>query len=46
MYLILTIVTGIFGIYWSYTLIKDPKTHFREQSRIETELLSRLEALL
>lgn len=45
-YLILTIVTGIFGIYWIYTLIKDPNTHFREQSRIETELLSRLEALV
>ena len=45
-YLILTIVTlGIFGIYWIYTLIKDPNTHFREQARIEEELLSRLEAL-
>ncbi len=46
LYFILTIITlGIFEIYWIYTLIKDPNTHFREQAKLETELLSRLEAL-
>lgn len=46
LYLILTIITlGIFGIYWIYTLIKDPNTHFHEQAKLEAELLSRLEAL-
>lgn len=44
LYLILSVVTlGIFGIYWTYALIRDPNVHFREQARMEDELLSRLE---
>ncbi|MEM2693903.1 MAG: DUF4234 domain-containing protein [Nitrososphaerota archaeon] len=44
LYLILSIVTlGIFGIYWTYTLIRDPNVHFREQAKIEDELLGKLE---
>ena len=46
LYFILSIITvGIFGIYWIYTLIEDPNTHFREQRKMEAELLSRLEPL-
>ncbi len=46
LYFILSILTlGVFGIYWIYRLIEDPNTHFREQRKMEAELLSRLEAL-
>lgn len=46
LYLILSIVTlGVFGIYWTYALIRDPNVHFREQAKIEDELLGRLERM-
>ncbi|MEM2493100.1 MAG: DUF4234 domain-containing protein [Nitrososphaerota archaeon] len=46
LYLALSLVTlGIFGIYWTYALIRDPNVHFREQARLEDELLRRLEQL-
>jgi len=42
LYLILSIVTlGLFGLYWTYTLIKDPNFHFREQATIEEEIVRR-----
>ena len=44
LYLLLSIITlGLFEIYWVYALIRDPNVHFREQGRIEDELLSRME---
>ncbi|MEM0450049.1 MAG: DUF4234 domain-containing protein [Nitrososphaerota archaeon] len=44
LYLILSMVTlGIFGIYRTYALIRDPNIHFREQAKFEDELLGRLE---
>ncbi len=39
-YIILTIITvGIFGIYWIYTLTKDPNNHFIEHRKWEEKLL-------
>jgi flagellar basal body-associated protein FliL len=47
LYFILTIVTaGIFGIYWMYTLLKDPNQHFRYHIQIEDPLLSSLETAI
>ena len=44
LYIILTIVTlGIFGLYWVYTLTKDPNEHFRSHRSIEKSLVSALE---
>jgi hypothetical protein len=43
-YLILTIITvGIFGVYWLYTLLKDPNNHFKYHIQIEEPLLGALE---
>jgi len=45
LYVILTILTlGIFGIYWWYTLIKDPNVHFKNHIAFENKLLSALSA--
>ncbi|MEM4516626.1 MAG: DUF4234 domain-containing protein [Desulfurococcaceae archaeon] len=46
LYLILTIVTGIFLIYWVYTLTKDPNKHFESHSVLERELVTALKQLL
>jgi len=47
LYLILSIITlGIFGIYWLYTLIKDPNEHFKYHTLVEDELLKQLEAAI
>ena len=41
LYLVLDIVTlGVFGVYWMYTLIKDPNKHFTNQVQIESSILS------
>jgi hypothetical protein len=46
LYLILTIITaGFFGIYWLYTLLKDPNQHFTYHTQIEDPLLSTLETV-
>lgn len=46
LYLILTIITvGFFGIYWLYTLLKDPNQHFVYHTQIEDSLLSTLETV-
>jgi hypothetical protein len=46
LYLILTIITaGFFGIYWLYTLLKDPNQHFVYHMQIEDPLLSTLETV-
>jgi hypothetical protein len=46
LYFVLSLVTvGIFAIYWLYTLIRDPNIHFREQARIEDDLIRRIEVL-
>jgi len=50
LFIILTIVTlGFFGLYWIYTLVKDPNKHFESHSILEkkiidgfTELISKL----
>ena len=45
-YLVLTLLTlGVFGLYWVYTLAKDPNEHFMEHRRVEPELLRALENL-
>ena len=47
LYLILTIITlGLFGIYWLYTLLKDPNTHFTHHTKIEDQILPILENTL
>ena len=44
LYLILNIITaGLFGIYWLYTLLNDPNTHFRYHTKIEDQILPILE---
>jgi len=44
LYLTLTIITaGLFGIYWLYTLLKDPNVHFRYHTKIEDQILPLLE---
>ena len=46
-YLVLTIVTlGIFGLYWVYTLTKDPNEHFVAHKMWEEDLLRSLETLV
>ncbi len=46
LYLILTIITaGLFGIYWLYSLLKDPNQHFMYHRQIEHQLLSTLETV-
>ncbi len=44
LYFILNLVTlGLFGIYWTYVLLKDPNEHFRYHVQIEDQLLTTLE---
>jgi len=44
LYIILTLVTmGIFGLYWMYTLTKDPNEHFIAHSIWEGQLVGILE---
>ncbi len=46
LYAVLIIVTvGLFGLYWIYTITKDPNNHFMEQVRWEDETLKILEGL-
>ena len=45
-YFLLTIVTlGIFAIYWEYLLISGPNKHFRNQVKIEDNLVEALSTL-
>jgi len=39
LYLVLTIITGFFALYWYYVLIKDFNEHFKAQWVFEDELL-------
>ncbi len=46
LYVILLFVTiGLFGLYWVYTLTKDPNNHFMEHRRWEDTLLNALRSL-
>lgn len=46
LYVVLYIVTiGFFGLYWIYTLTKDPNEHFKEHAMMEEEMLTLLEGL-
>lgn len=40
LYVILTIFTGIFALYWLYVLVKDPNDHFANQWRFEDSLVA------
>ncbi len=40
LYIILTLVTGVFGIYWFWVLIKDPNQHFETHRIFEDMLVS------
>lgn len=42
LYVILTLLTGIFGIYWLYILFKEPNEHFTYQREWENKLLETL----
>mgnify|MGYP001626153394 CR=1 FL=1 len=42
LYLILTIFTGLFLLYWVYTLTKDPNNHFESHGILEREILAAL----
>jgi len=43
LYFILSLLTGIWTIYWLYVLIKDPNNHFKSHVRAEDDLLTALE---
>lgn len=45
LYLILTWVTGLFMLYWVYTLTKDPNQHFESHAVLEHELITALKHL-
>ena len=45
LYLILTWVTGLFLIYWVYTLTKDPNEHFESHYTIERDVLVALKEM-
>ncbi len=46
LYFVLSLVTfGIFGLYWVYTLTKDPNNHFLEHKRWEDFLLNTLKRI-
>lgn len=46
LYIVLTVITlGIFGLYWIYTLTKDPNQHFKQSSLVEEALLDSLETI-
>ena len=38
-YLVLSALTGVFLLYWWYTLVKDPNDHFERQWKVEDQLL-------
>jgi len=42
LYLVLTWLTGLFGLYWNYVLISDFNDHFRAQWQVEDQLLANL----
>ncbi len=46
LYIVLTIITlGFFGLYWIYTLAKDPNEHFKQHRVVENQLVGFLENL-
>ncbi|ADB58165.1 DUF4234 domain-containing protein [Archaeoglobus profundus] len=46
LYFVLSLITfGLFGLYWVYTLTKDPNEHFIEHRRWEDQLLNVLRRL-
>lgn len=46
LYIVLSIITvGIFGLYWVYTLTKDPNEHFRAHHLVEENTIRALEQL-
>ncbi len=45
LYALLTVLTGIFMLYWVYTLTKDPNEHFASHRRVEREILDSLKRL-
>ncbi|UXD22236.1 hypothetical protein IPA_02795 [Ignicoccus pacificus DSM 13166] len=47
LYIIATLLTGgVFGLYWLYTLIKDPNEHFKQHRYVESELIAAIERAL
>jgi len=46
MYLILTLVTSLFSLYWVYTLTKDPNEHFKSHKVIERDIVDAFEKLV
>jgi len=42
LYIILTLFTGVFLLYWTYVLIKDPDEHVRHHRRFEDNLMATL----
>ncbi len=46
LYIILTLVTGFFTLYWVYTLTKDPNKHFESHGIIERELIAAFREIL
>lgn len=42
LYLILTILTGLFLLYWVYTLTKDPNKHFESHGILERDIVAAL----
>ena len=47
LYLVLTIITlGLFGLYWIYTVTRDPNEHFLEHRVFEQKLVDVLESML
>lgn len=42
LYIILTLFTGVFLLYWTYVLIKDPNEHFRHHRQFEDNLMATL----
>ncbi|MEM4671267.1 MAG: DUF4234 domain-containing protein [Desulfurococcaceae archaeon] len=46
LYIVLSIITlGIFGLYWIYTLTRDPNEHFRAHHLVEENAIRALEQL-
>jgi len=46
LYIILAIITlGFFGLYWIYTLAKDPNEHFKQHKVVENQLIAFLESI-
>jgi len=42
LYLILTVLTGLFLLYWVYTLTKDPNSHFESHGVLERDIVAAL----